>query len=46
MSQNPHQVFKSVEDHGRWNPYMLQCDLIEDLASDEKERAKCALEYL
>jgi len=46
MSQNPHQVFKSVEDYGRWASYILQCDLIEGLASDEKERAKQALEYL
>jgi len=46
MSQNPHQVFKSVEDYGRWGPYISQCDLIEGLASDQRERAKRALEYL
>jgi hypothetical protein len=43
MSQNPHQVFKSVEGYGRWDPYILQCDLIEGLTSDEKERTKRAL---
>jgi len=46
MSQNPHQVFSSVEDRGRWEPYILQCDLIDGLTSDEKQRAKHALEYL
>jgi hypothetical protein len=46
MSQNPHQVFNSPEDSGRWDKYILECDFIEHLSIEEKRRAKQAIEYL
>lgn len=46
MSNNPHEIFKTPEDYEKWESYILQCDFIDGLSSEEKQRAQQALEYL
>jgi hypothetical protein len=46
MSQNSQQFFKGREDYERWDPYILECDFIEGLTTEDRQRAKQALEYL
>jgi hypothetical protein len=46
MSQNSQQFFKGPEDYERWDPYILECDFIEGLTTEDRQRAKQALKYL
>ncbi len=46
MSKDPQDVFKCREDYERWEPYILQCDLIEGLSDDERTCAKQGIKNL
>jgi hypothetical protein len=47
MSQDWQQFFKNPEeDSVRWDPYILECDFIEGLTTEDRQRAKQALKYL
>jgi hypothetical protein len=43
---DPHKFFKTKEDYEQWEPYISQCDLIEGLSDDDKNRAKQAMDNL
>jgi hypothetical protein len=45
MSNNPHEIFVTKEDHWSWDKYIEQCDLI-NLSDTDKQRAKESYQYL
>lgn len=42
---NPHELFKTLEDHWNWDLYVQQCDRIK-LTDDQRQRSKDSFRYL
>ena len=43
--RNPHELFRTVEDHWNWDLYIQQCDRIK-LTDDQRQRSKTSIRYL